>query len=738
MAYTATVTMYKQTGFNLTDVPGSTSALTSAKSKARSPINIRQIRLLSFIDVETWNDDSTFLPEDADYCKVSRADSGYGNMYFFVTSAVWLNDGVIRYSLTFDSVGTLLLNNLLKTSIMSGIVERKHVTDDSTKWYNIPEGFNNSAPLKKSIVEINSNPNDLWLELIISSVNLADIPLMAASFTSADGGFSTPALKPVTGSTEMTCVVLGGQGGVHGFKIPMSGKLAYMSSVFNSGDPRFSFSVDTVDADGNVTASETFNIAQTLRGLGLSNVITSAYSIPLNFISPQMHSDGYFQRLDTTSQDFATSVSIVASDTTMNRKARYAYRRFTLISCSSGNSEMYQAWELGDGSPNSNITISMVCDPTPGGGLIAQPSWIKFLNSSSVFADIMYRAVRSGIWNALTLSMEGGAVLLAKADNAIAQSNIDNQRNQINASWELQKAQMSNAFSSNMLSRNILEQQGISTQANYANAQYNATAQNMMMNNAFDVKSATGITSLVGSAVETGISIGTAGGSGAAGSSASGAAAGAMPGVVSGVINATGNQYINSYNTQMGNNLYNKNMETMNTNFNVARDTYNLQMNNLKGAQVDMLNAQQTYNNASNKTATIGNDLQSQANALSLRKSYLSQPSYISEATTGIGANFVGKYILIVEDFDTVDRTAFDLFLNAYGYNVNEQYTSANYDNVFNSRTKFNYVRMSDCFVKTPYTHSINSDVKARLLAGIRVWYKTPDVNDLTSVNSVK
>src|SRR5574343_1143189 len=120
MAYTATVTMYKQTGFNLTDVTGSTSALTSAKSKTRNPINIRQIRLLSFIDVETWTDDSTFLPEDADYCKIARADSGYGDMYFFVTSAVWLNDGVIRYSLTFDSVGTLLLNNLLKTSIMSG------------------------------------------------------------------------------------------------------------------------------------------------------------------------------------------------------------------------------------------------------------------------------------------------------------------------------------------------------------------------------------------------------------------------------------------------------------------------------------------------------------------------------------------------------------------------------------------------------------------------------------------
>lgn len=685
------VRLFKQTGYNLTDVPGSKTALNKNTHEDTEVIMEWQSRVLTHIQVEPT---TSFLIEDCDYAMITEVNGTDGDMLYYVGKGIrYLAEGTVVLPLVFDVVGTALVNNVLKNSIVGGRVGRRHTNEENV----IPEPFTPTRPMVVKHVEIDfiaiGQPGYEWtsyIPLVVASTDLADLAsqgegLPAGKFLTSDGeGVIVPALPSPKESTEF---YIASRYDAHinpllfYAKRPLPQKILYWGDVYTTNEPPYV-------NNGN-------NIAQMLRGLGLDSIIGPAYSFPAAFYDESKSEPASgnnvlgFKKFTTKPVIKKFPFPIMGPETAngvklQNKKTRFLHRRFTVQSVASLSSQMYEAWELmldvNKDNPEDNSLVALA-DPSPQGTMFVRPKFVKYSNSSGVvpegnYIDGFYKAVPSLPWNAYTLAAEGGEITLATADYANQLGLILSERDMIKANQDVNRRQYANGLIAGAMQHNV----GYNTLKN--------------------IGTALGATKGSGVHWQPGKMQATIPGSGWANMGVTHIQA---PGKAVTTING---------------------MAIAGAAADVAKSSLDAgimaaQYDNLYGSgalEAQML-AQHAYERAS-LTA------REQSMNLALMRSYMQPPTFLSEAPVGLTSAFIGRYQISVYDIDDEDKLLADLLFRMEGYQVNEAYRgSQDYDKCFNSRAKYNYVQFDQCHVNTPYNGDISAEVSSRLIAGVRVWH---------------
>ena len=692
------VRLFKQTGYNFTDVPGSKAALNKNTHEDTEVIMEWQSRVLTHIQVEPT---TSFLIEDCDYAMITEVNGKDGDMLYYVGKGIrYLAEGTVVLPLVFDAVGTVLVNNVLKNSIVGGRVARRHTNEENI----IPESFVPTRPRVRKHVEIDffliGQPGYQWtsyIPLVIASTDLADLAsqgrgLQAVNWTTVDGGgVIVPSLPSTKDATELQIATgLHASSGSDLFyvKRPLPQKILYVGDVYTTDDPMYT-------NDGN-------NIAQFLRGLGLDSIISSAYSFPTAFYDVDKA-----EMLDGNPKGFKKFVTkpvikkfpfpIMGPETAngvklQNKKTRFLHRRFIVQSVASLSSQLYEAWELildiNKDNPGNNELVALA-DPSPQGTLFVRPRYIKYGNGSGnptgenvtegVYIDGFYRAVPSIPWNAYTLAAEGGEVFMANMDYAMKSMQILNDIEKFKADADM--ARMNYAVNRRLQEANI-RKQGM------------AIGQQVI-----DIAS-----NIVGGAV------------GAVGQIEM---AGSKPNFILPLTYDQGSRNIDRISGAVNNStglipsLYGGFVDKQ-----ISDELYapreQLGGRNMVEHQVESA--------ISSESMSIVN--RTQSTNLARFSAYNQPPTFLSEAPIGLTSAFIGRYQITMEDIDDEDKLLEDLLFNMEGYQVNETYRgSQDFKKCFNSRAKYNYVQFDQCHVNTPYNGDISAEVHSRLIAGVRVWH---------------
>lgn len=692
------VRLFKRTGYNLTDVPGSKTALNKNTYEDTEVIMEWQSRVLTHIQVEPT---TSFLIEDCDYAMITEVNGKDGDMLYYVGKGIrYLAEGTVVLPLVFDAVGTALVNNVLKDSIIGGKIARRHTDEENI----IPEPITPTRPMKVRHIEINMcNVDGVdretdFINLLVSSTSLADLAsqggsIPAGEMLTSDGkGVIVPALVAPDESTELKIATrydaadFNGPFGYARRDLPQ--KLLYSADVYLTKNPRYT------DSQGN-------NIAQMLRGLGLDSVIGPAYGFPVDLwdylrserVSKNINGVVYesdpfaFSKFTTKPVSVKLPFSLLGPETVksykiQNKKTRYIGRKFSIQSVASLASQMYEAWELmitiGENHP---VDIVALGDPSPQGTIFVRPRFIRYGNADSLllnggFVDGFYKSVPSIPWNAYTLAAEGGEIVLATADYANQLGLILSERDMIKANQDVNRRQYANGLIAGAMKHNI--------------------GYNMLSN----IGTALGATKGSGVHWQPGQMQATIPGSGwanmgvshiqAPGSAVTTingmAIAGAAADVVKSSLDAgmMAAQYDNLYGS---------------------------------GALEAQMLAQHAYERASIETRQQSLDL-------SLFSAYMQPPTFLSEAPVGLSSAFIGVYQFSVFDFDDDDLIEIDLKFTMDGYQVNEVYRpDTDFNKCFYGRRNFNYISFDRVHVNTPYNGDISAEVSSRLIAGVRVWH---------------
>lgn len=243
-------TLYKNSGFNLTNIPDSPSLVRNQNNFIQtSTIDCLQNRFLSSVSIKnTWN-----AIRDVDYCIID-------NFYYFVNSITMTSYDVARLDLTPDfitsAVSYLGLSNVGGLSILDGVTERHHIpkSDDAFGAYDEADPMlSPSRILRLAIDDMHfdeGGSNQYYL--VESSIDLYQMATQKPAKTFTDPSnqleITVPSVVPVSGNTEF---VLGGK------------------STFTSGTQLF-----------DITNASVKNGLQAARDLGVESSVIAQYTIP--------------------------------------------------------------------------------------------------------------------------------------------------------------------------------------------------------------------------------------------------------------------------------------------------------------------------------------------------------------------------------------------------------------------------------------------------------------------------
>jgi len=685
------VRLFKQTGYNLTDVPGSKTVLNKNTYEDTEVIMEWQSRVLTHIQVEPT---TSFLIEDCDYAMITEVNGKDGDMLYYVGKGIrYLEEGTVVLPLVFDAVGTALVNNVLKNSIVGGRVGRRHTNEENV----IPEPFTPTRPRVRKHIEIDfisigppGYEYTSYIPLVIASTDLSDLAsqgegLPAGQFLTENGeGVIVPALPSPNESTEFY-IATRYDAHINPLlfyaKRPLPQKILYWGDVYTTNEPPY--------------VNNGKNIAQMLRGLGLDSIIGSAYSFPTVFYDESKSEPASgnnvlgFKKFTTKPVIKKFPFPIMGPETAngvklQNKKTRFLHRRFTVQSVASLSSQMYEAWELmldvNKDNPEDNSLVALA-DPSPQGTMFVRPKFVKYSNSSGVvpegnYIDGFYKSVPSLPWNAYTLAAEGGEIVLATADYANQLGLILSEREMIRANQDVNRRQYANGLIAGAMQHNV----------GYHTFNTIGTALGATKGSGVHWQPGQMQATIPGSGwANMGVSRTQAPGSAVTtinGMAIAGAAAEVVKNSIDAGIAAA--QFDNLYKS---------------------------------GALEAQMLAQHAYERTSLTT-------REQSMNLALMQSYMQPPTFLSEAPVGLTSAFIGRYQITMEDIDDEDKLLEDLLFSMEGYQVNEAYMgSQDYDKCFYSRAKYNYVQFDQCHVNTPYNGDISAEVSSRLIAGVRVWH---------------
>lgn len=376
------VRIYKNTGFNSSNIPDGQALLNTLPYQDLPAMEIRQERFLSSIRVKVSWEEVKFC----DYCRVSDGyddNTGDHSFYYFVNS-VWMEaTDVATLELTPDFWTTG--NGIKGFGISDGITERVHVRDDSFgKWTGNDPLLTPSEPLK--ITTHWKAPGNSSVVAIEATLNPGLTASRKHSYTYTDEDdqeqvVSVPKAQPNSRLTK--------------FKIPNG-------SANDRGTALYAVSSDiSLGTYGSGYYTEEADYIAVLRSLGLEQAIVSQTRYPSAYvgfsISGAAGGQIVFNQLTGKQGEWQSGLPYIQHNVRNNLINYSNLLKYGIISCSGEGAEFDPADVMGDGSEPK---IRYLADPNPDG----KPYFrFKTVNGSSSLSDFWRNCISGMKWKQVPL-----------------------------------------------------------------------------------------------------------------------------------------------------------------------------------------------------------------------------------------------------------------------------------------------------------------------------------------------
>ena len=318
---------YKETGFNLENVPGSRALLATCPAISLDATDVMQQDFLSSLTVyANWE---TIC--DIDYLTISDA-------CYIVTGITMTSPDVCVLSLQYDALTSLGGAEIVGTSalpILDGYTSRVCVSDDTYGAHTGEEPFTPSQPLKLVEGALMGDSGGAVSTYVLSTVDLTDAGTTATTYTSdaSEGATVTiPSLKNAGGSQAY-----------------------YMQTPNDTdGNKTVAYSPGTRLYDStNATVKQQI---QRARECGLDAGILGQYCIPDVYHSHQ-DLDGLITNIKGTMSTASSGLAYKYA-TVQNQKALTGtLNRYYLVSMGTGNSAEYKPEDIQDGGDAPSFVI---------------------------------------------------------------------------------------------------------------------------------------------------------------------------------------------------------------------------------------------------------------------------------------------------------------------------------------------------------------------------------------------
>lgn len=391
------VKLYKNTGFNIRNIPSSSSILDGIDSS--NILNIDAVWILQddigSIKIKVnWNN-----VKDADYCKI-------GNIYYFVTGIAMLNENTARVNLQLDALTTVGINNI---NLINGWCTRRHVKDDKIFDNNLVENFLPSevSVTNGSLIAPLAYPRqNIAIDLIASTCFLDNQDTIAKKYVEAVQEGETPGSDyvmvpqiPPIPPDYATRVSMGmGIAENRAYK-QLPNNVLHILAIrkLNDAGDTVSYLVDNREWYNNIIAQ--------LWGLGLQGVITSSYTIKWygdSFSSYTVVGEhGFLDSIDLNTFMGEPSEELnfeyeVPNYTIRNKKVFSGqYNKYTCMSLCNGDMQEFLASQIKGNSPRPYFWLN--ADASPTGCTYCRPFYFEGLTGEK-FPDGLIKTCRGSQW----------------------------------------------------------------------------------------------------------------------------------------------------------------------------------------------------------------------------------------------------------------------------------------------------------------------------------------------------
>ena len=315
------VTGYKNTGFNLQNLPGTKALLLGMPSIALDTTDVMQQDFLdSLVVYANWE---TIC--DVDYIAISDA-------CYIVTGIAMSSPDVAVLSLQYDALTSLGGAEIVGTSalpILDGYTERVCVDDDTYGKHTAPESFTPSQPLQLvegALLGDDGTGTDAKV-FVMSTVDLTDGGKTAITYTDS--------------STETAATVT-----IPSLKNAGGDQIYYMK--LPDGTTKTSITPGTRLYDG--TNSDVRANIQRARECGLDAGVLGQYAIPAAYVSTQETTGGEITNIQSVPVSGSSGLPFAYAAVKNQKTLCGELSKYLLVSMGSGDSAEYKPEDIQDGN----------------------------------------------------------------------------------------------------------------------------------------------------------------------------------------------------------------------------------------------------------------------------------------------------------------------------------------------------------------------------------------------------
>lgn len=382
----ATVKAYYNTGLTVGNCLDNISQLDALGFSSHSFPNIAIKQDRGRISIRINTDYSTI--KDADYVKIN--DVGY-----WVTGITMLNDNVAEVGLQQDFVTTAGVFNL---DIVSGWCTRRHVTTDTLYENTLDEPFSPTSPLKIDFGKElkGSGSSDVPQTIIVSSIDLANLPLTAKAYVdAASDKVLVPDLNVVPNGSLNTLYTSHVTGAAKSTRMPAT-------QAYNGATQTI------LDALSQV------------RSLGVESCIVACYTVNANWVA-LTESNGKITSLEDYSNDETSGLTQIPGTFKNNKVYSGQFNRVINYSLASGEASDNRVEDIQN---NGVIVWRLAADPRYNGHPVCMPKYVHGTENNKLLS-----AINGAQWQNIPITYQGasGAGFMGNALKT-GVDKLDNQR----------------------------------------------------------------------------------------------------------------------------------------------------------------------------------------------------------------------------------------------------------------------------------------------------------------------
>lgn len=370
----ATVKAYYNTGLTVGNCLDNISQLDALGFSSHSFPNIAIKQDRGRISIRINTDYSTI--KDADYVKIN--DIGY-----WVTGITMLNDNVAEVGLQQDYVTTAGISNL---EIISGWCTRKCVTDDTKYTNTLDEPFSPTSPLKIDFGnEIKgSGSSDVPQTIIVSSIDLANLPLTAKAYVdAASDKVLVPDLNVVPNGSLNTL---------------------YTSHVCGASNAKSTRLPATQAYSG---ANQTIlDALSQIRSLGVESCIVACYTVSANWVAVT-ESSNKITNMEDYCQYVASGLTQIPGTFKNNKVYSGQFNKIVHYSLATGDSSedrIEDIVEYNGSVPSDNIFWFVAADPRYDGNPVCMPKTVHGSDNNKLLS-----CVNGAKWQSIPITYQGAS-----------------------------------------------------------------------------------------------------------------------------------------------------------------------------------------------------------------------------------------------------------------------------------------------------------------------------------------